>query len=73
MATIAEKCLKPFNWRKFIQSLKSILACSKLIVVLNDMAIAYGMLPSELLAKATTQDLMIYNNANMIKYRELNS
>lgn len=41
-----------------------------MIVVLNDMAIAYGMLPSELLAKATTQDLMIYNNANMIKYRE---
>ena len=34
------------------------------------MAIAYGMLPTELLEKATTQDLMIYNNANMIKYRE---
>jgi len=34
------------------------------------MAQAYGMLPSEILEKATTQDLMIYNNANMIKYRE---
>ena len=34
------------------------------------MAQAYGMLPSEVLDKATTQDLMIYNNANMIKYRE---
>jgi len=34
------------------------------------MAEKYGMLPSEVLEKATTQDLMIYNNANMIKLRD---
>jgi hypothetical protein len=39
-------------------------------MVINDMAEKYGMLPSELLGKATTQDLMIYNNVNMIKIRE---
>ena len=40
------------------------------MLVINDMAEKYGMLPSEVLEKATTQDLMIYNNANMIKVRE---
>ena len=34
------------------------------------MAEKYSMLPTELLKRATTQDVMIYNNANMIKVRE---
>jgi len=41
-----------------------------LVLVISDMAEKYGMLPSEVLEKATTHDLMIYNNANMIKLRE---
>lgn len=40
------------------------------MLVIDHMAEKYGMLPSELLEKATTHDLMIYNNANMIKLRE---
>ena len=40
------------------------------MLVINDMAEKYSLLPSEVLEKATTHDLMIYNNANMIKLRE---
>jgi len=41
-----------------------------MVLVINDMAEKYGMLPSEVLEKATTHDLMIYNNANMIALRD---
>lgn len=34
------------------------------------MAERYGMLPTEILSKATTYDLHIFNNCNAIKVRE---
>lgn len=34
------------------------------------MAERYGMLPTQILAKATTQDLFLFINASLIKTRE---
>ena len=34
------------------------------------MAQKYGILPTEILQKATTHDFMIFYNANLIKYRD---
>jgi len=41
-----------------------------MLLLLDSMAERYSMLPTDILSKATTQDLFIYNNANTIKIRE---
>ena len=41
----------------------------QLIQAVDAMAERYGMLPTEIFERATTHDLMIFFNANMIKYR----
>ncbi len=41
-----------------------------MLVAIEDMAQKYGMLPTDIMQKATTVDFMIYYNANLIKIRE---
>ncbi len=43
---------------------------ANLLVAIEDMAQKYGMLPTDIMQKATTVDFMIYYNANLIKIRE---
>ncbi len=41
-----------------------------MLCLIESMAERYGMLPSDILDRGTTQDIMIYNNAHIIRVRE---